>query len=101
MDMRKKPIYEETNYLSEELSDPEEEYENMLTSVYENDDIDDIDEERYYEKKTRQTSLNTTKKQQNTSHLDILLFTISGVLMIFIMEQFVQIGMKMRKETVV
>ena len=100
MDIRKQPVYEETNYLSEELSDPEEEYENMLTSVYEEDD-DEIDEERYYVKNPRQTKLSTTKKKQNTSHLDILLFTISGVLMIFIMEQFVQIGMKMKKETVV
>ena len=102
MDMRKKPIYEEANYSSEEMSDPEEEYENMLTSVYEEDDEDDyIDEERYYAKKPRQTGLSTLKTQKDTSHLDILLFTISGVLMIFIMEQFVQIGMKMKKETVV
>lgn len=100
MDMRKQLIYEEANYSSEEMSDPEEEYKNMLTSVYEEEDDDYIDEEKYYVK-PRQTKLNITKKQQNTSHLDILLFTISGVLMIFIMEQFVQIGMKMRKETVV
>ena len=102
MDMRKKAIYKEANYSSEEMSDPEEEYENMLTSVYEEEEYDDeIDEERYYVKKPRQTELNTLKKQKDTSHLDILLFMISGVLMIFIMEQFVQIGMKMKKETVV
>lgn len=102
MNMRKKPIYEEANYSSEEMSDPEEEYENILTSVYEEEDDDDyIDEERYYAKKPRQTGLSNLKTHKDTSHLDILLFTISGVLMIFIMEQFVQIGMKMKKETVV
>ena len=98
MEIINNDVYEEDDYLSDvsdEFSDPEEEYQNILTSIYEENDTE---EETYYVKPNR---ILEKREQKNNNHLDILLFTISGVLMIFIMEQFVQIGMKLKKETVV
>jgi len=39
----------------------------------------------------------SSRKLSKNTYADVLLFTITGILLIFIMEQFVQIGMKLKK----
>ena len=84
---RKYKLYD-TEESEEQYDSGEEDYINISA-----------EEERYYPKKVRKT-----KKQKKTGkptfeevQMELLLYTITGIIFIFILEQFVQIGMKLKK----
>lgn len=82
--------------------DDEEQYANVLRSIYEESIIDAASGSIKKKNKKRSTEeeeefvMPTRKKQQERIFLDIILYTISGIILIFIMEQFIQIGMKIK-----
>jgi hypothetical protein len=101
-------IYEETPY--EEVY--EENDDNYLTNMrtnatknvnmnrYVDEEInEEIDEERYDITKAQKQYNNNPSHLRNDANkqiLDLSLYTLSGVLVIFMMEQFVQMGMKIK-----
>ena len=108
------------NYLEEEEEEEEEEetqqsrqhINNMLDEEL-NDDLDeedldeedlneeDIDEEQYPKIKkytlVKNKNKNKNKNQNERQFLDTAIYSLSGVILIFMMEQFVQIGINMKK----
>lgn len=91
----KKPVYDE--------DDDDDEYNKIMQSVYEEhtpkrrskhiadeelEEEEDLDEN--FKIKT------SKKKMKERVFLDLMLYTISGIILIFIMEQFIQIGMKIK-----
>lgn len=97
-------LYESDEEFDSYLSTPvsrsvseEDEYKNVLKSVYEETQYtlekNIIEEEDDFKLiKTKKYSRNNTDKVL----FDLLLYTISGIILIFIMEQFIQIGMKIK-----
>ena len=63
------------------------------------DDPYSAEEESYYPKKTKKTKKQRkiVKPTFDEIQMELLLYTITGIIFIFIMEQFVQIGMKLKK----
>lgn len=53
------------------------------------DDYDDDDEDMYFRKK---------KKKSSYVYLDVLLYVLSGIILIFLLEQFVKIGIHMQQQ---
>lgn len=72
--------------------DNEEEYNTMLRTIYDEEtDVFPEEEDSYKIKR------NKSKRYTNERvFLDLILYTISGILLIFIMEQFIQIGTKIK-----
>ena len=71
------------------------EYNNILDSVYQ-EDYQEEEEEQHgieFEKEAKQKQRYIHKER---IYLDVAMYTISGIIMIFIMEQFIQIGMKIK-----
>lgn len=103
--IRRQPLEEE---------DTDDEFEEYLVSkvpakqiatpsrVHEEEDYDEImrslSEEIMTEEEENYVSKKKTKRPKTNERvvLDIILYTISGVLLIFIMEQFIQIGIKIK-----
>jgi hypothetical protein len=87
---------------SEEEDDEtiDDEYNNILRSVYTEEESprkkryaleeEDFEEEDYPIRKRK------TVKSLNNINLDLVLYTVSGIILIFILEQFIQIGMKIK-----
>jgi hypothetical protein len=71
--------------------DVEDEYNAILQSVYEENDVNDTKATKTSKKVVLSTA------PQEKIYLDFAIYTISGVLLIFILEQFIQIGMKIKK----
>lgn len=72
--------------------DNEEEYNTMLRTIYDEEADEFPEEEDSYK-------IKHTKSKRYTNErvfLDLILYTISGILLIFIMEQFIQIGTKIK-----
>lgn len=112
-------ILQEENPYEEELSETaQQRYEKIYANVYEEtddeqldekDDLTDIsaecDDKFLIEEEMRrnahiQTLRNLLNKQNDFSderqYLDILLYILSGIILIFMMEQFIQIGMRLK-----
>ena len=107
-------VYEEDNIYEqngmENITTPYEEVydehdDNYLTNInktnqhldkYIKEEIEEEDmypsKKRYYNNRRKNNNTNDAKKQM----LDISIYTISGVLVIFMMEQFVQMGIKIK-----
>jgi len=84
------------------LSESEEEDDD---DVVEDEDLARVYEEDVYEPGVFEENVYSTPRTKCTSkrerlYLDAGIFTISGVLMIFIMEQFIQIGMNLRSSKI-
>jgi len=101
-------IYEETPY-EEVYEENDDNYlTSMRTNATKNANIDryveeeEINEELYDNAKPRKQQLapyrvqSIQKQDANKQILDLSLYTISGVLVIFMMEQFVQMGIKIK-----
>lgn len=77
------------------LDSDEESYEEYQQILQE--DIESEAEEEY----TGFRVINRKKQpKKDKNYLDIGLYTISGVILIFIMEQFIQVGMKMKSKSI-
>tara|TARA_Y100000389_G_scaffold90039_1_gene86576 strand:- start:926 stop:1918 length:993 start_codon:yes stop_codon:yes gene_type:complete len=78
----------------------EDEYANIMQSVYEEHTpkkrYKQILDEEFEEEDDNETFKTSKKKMKERIFLDLMLYTISGVILIFIMEQFIQIGMKIK-----
>lgn len=101
-------IYEETPY-EEVYEENDDNYlTNMRTNATKNVNIDryveeEINEELYEKAKAKKQCYNQNqqghqhhRQDANKQILDLSLYTLSGVLVIFMMEQFVQMGMKIK-----
>ena len=96
------PNNKKTQKYIQDEDDIKDEYFKIIQSVYEentpnrrykhittNEEIEDEDENTF--------KLKISKKKMNERiFLDLMLYTISGIILIFIMEQFIQIGMKIK-----
>jgi hypothetical protein len=82
---------------SKRRNEIEDEYNSVLQSVYE--EQQNVHEERRPVGRRIQKACKTVVKQnsQEKIYLDFLVYTISGILLIFILEQFIQIGMKIKR----
>ena len=90
---KKQPVYHE---------DDDDEYNKIIQSVYEehtqkkrykhiaDEELEEEDLDENFKIKT------SKKKMKERVFLDLMLYTISGIILIFIMEQFIQIGMKIK-----
>lgn len=84
-------------YVEEEMNDGMNDGDRMNDGI--NDRINDrINEEVYEKTKAKKEYYNQPNHRQdaNKQILDLSLYTLSGVLVIFMMEQFVQMGMKIK-----
>ena len=93
---KKKPVYDEDD------DEDDDEYNKIMKSVYEehtqkrsykhisDEELEEEDFDGNFKIKT------SKKKMKERVFLDLMLYTISGVILIFIMEQFIQIGMKIK-----
>lgn len=102
-------IYEETPY-EEVYEENDDNYlTNMKTKATKNVNMDryveeeineeinkEINEEVYEKSKAKKQYYNNRQHDANKQILDLSLYTLSGVLVIFMMEQFVQMGMKIK-----
>ena len=90
----------------EDEDEDEAQYANVLRSIYE-ESINDVSSasgkrktktvsKRSTEEEEEECIMPTRKKQHGRVFLDLILYTISGIILIFIMEQFIQIGMKIK-----
>jgi hypothetical protein len=75
--------------------DVEDEYNAILQSVYEENDINKHNKNDKKATKTSKKLVSSTAQEK--IYLDFAIYTTSGVLLIFILEQFIQIGMKIKK----
>jgi hypothetical protein len=75
----------------------EDEYNSVLQSVYE--EHLNVNEEQQPRKRINSRTCKTVvkKSSQEKIYLDFLIYTISGILLIFILEQFIQIGIKIKR----
>ena len=77
------------------------ESEEHYDSGEENYSDDDEEENKIIKKKANNKKIKKTSRKQSLSfdevQMELLLYTVTGVIFIFIMEQFVQIGMKLKK----
>jgi len=87
----------------EDDSDGDDEYNNIMQSVFEEHTqtkkYRHIADEEFEEENNdckKDTYLSSKNKMKERVFLDLILYTISGVILIFIMEQFIQIGMKIK-----
>lgn len=100
----KEPVYDENDDDENDDEDDEMQYNNVIKAIYEESinatnkrsskikriikTIEEEDNEEFI--------IPSKKKIQERIFLDIILYTISGIILIFIMEQFIQIGMKIK-----
>jgi hypothetical protein len=82
----------------------EEEYDRMISGNSVTDEIDsELGEEegdtniRGNQRHKRRVNNKRHVNNNSDNYLELVLFTVSGVILIFIMEQFVQMGMKLKK----
>jgi hypothetical protein len=93
---------EEQEQDDDDNEEDEAQYASVLRSIYEESINDAVSASWKNKSKKRSTEeeeefvMPTRKKQQERIFLDLILYTISGIILIFIMEQFIQIGMKIK-----
>jgi hypothetical protein len=95
----KDPIYEEED--TDDGQDDETVYNNVIKAIYE-ESINDNKKQHKSNKNIKKVIeeedfiIPFKKKQQERVFLDLVLYTLSGIILIFILEQFIQIGMKIK-----
>ena len=99
--VRNKHQYSDSESDSDVESESEFEPENTTHELFKTKAKYDAEKEYASIMKENKFTTVSCKEQTNTlsknTYADVLLFTITGILLIFIMEQFVQIGMKLKK----
>jgi hypothetical protein len=100
-------VEEESKYISEpKYIESDEEFDDYLDSDEESNEEyqkilqEDVDSEEEEESPFKVINKKKKFKKNDKHYLDMGIYTISGIILIFIMEQFIQIGMKLKSKTI-
>jgi len=91
---------DEMNYLRDDQPvrsdlNPKARYSKQESRYIEEKEDDSSDEDEYYERKNNKTE-RKNKNKTSLVYLDIILYILSGIILIFLLEQFVRIGINMQ-----